>query len=164
MFDASRSDIEFHGLAVGGSSIVTLSQRLDAVLALKPDLVSIYIGANDISIKSKYPTADHYIAALKAFVDPIRATGARVIICTLMPKRPPSDYNAIRNDFNAKIRKVDWIDGLADFGADPTMGPDDAPLNLALYQADGVHPTGLGHSHLYAVYKPAMDKLVADVR
>lgn len=168
-YAAYRSGMEWHGLAVGGSSLETMAQRLDAVLATKPDLVSIYIGSNDIAIASKYPSVDAFIVKLKAYVDPIRATGARVVLCTILPKQTTdatasARFNSIRREFNEKIRKVTWIDGIADFGAHPVMGPDEAPFNLLLFQPDGQHMTAVGHEHVYSLYRPAMDKLFADVR
>ena len=49
IYSSSRSDLEFHGLAVGGSGLINLIDRIDAVLAFKPDLVSVHIGANDLA-------------------------------------------------------------------------------------------------------------------
>lgn len=164
MYAASRSDIQFHGLAVGGSGIDTMTARRDAVLAAKPDLVSIYIGSNDIG-----PDVDGFIAKLKAYVDPIRAAGARVVICTLLPKQVTNvtysaEFNTIRKQFNEKMKRVDWIDGIADFGGHPIMGQDSAPFDRTYFEADGQHMTVAGHTQVLTLYKPAMDKLIADVR
>jgi hypothetical protein len=72
--------------------------------------------------------------------------------------------NAIRRVFNEKIREVDWLDVIADFGGHPIMGEDLTPLNPTYFQSDGQHMTRTGHENVYSLYKPAMDKLFADVR
>lgn len=169
MYSVSRGGMEWYGLAVGGSSLETMVSRQAAVLAAKPDLVSIYIGSNDIAITSKFPTVDSFIAQLKAYVDPIRASGARVVICTLLPKQTADTagsarFNVIRKEFNEKIRKAEWVDGIADFGASTIIGFDEAPYNLVLFQSDGQHLTKVGHENAYVLYRPVMDKLFADVR
>lgn len=172
MYGNSRNDIEYHGLAVGGSGISRLFQRLDKVIELKPDLVSIYIGSNDLS---SFVNTSAFVVELRRYVDRLHADGARVVICTLLPHQTgtPDDliYNVMRREFAEIIRSADWVDGVADFAADPVMGPDEAPFDRTLYQADGVHPTdgthGVGEGgqrKLFRVFQPAMDKLVADIR
>ena len=170
MYGSSRSDIEFHGLAVGGSGLINLISRIDAVLAFKPDLVSVHIGANDLA---SYATAQAYADALKVYVDQIRATGAKVVVTTVLPQQlgdASIKHNALRKELANIIKSANWIDGVADFAADTAMGPDSAPFNLALY-SDGLHPTdgtqGVGEGgqvKLFRIFKPAMDKLAIDVR
>ena len=170
MYSSSRSDIEFHGLAVGGSGLNNLISRIDAVLAFKPDLVSVHIGANDLA---SYASAQAYADALKVYVDQIRATGAKVVVTTVLPQQLGNasiKHNAMRKELASLIKSANWIDGVADFAADPAMGPDSAPFNLAFY-SDGLHPTdgtqGVGEggqAKLFRILKPAMDKLATDVR
>jgi lysophospholipase L1-like esterase len=172
MYANYRSDIEYHGLATGGSGLSQLEQRLDEVLKLKPDLVSVYIGSNDLI---NYATPQAFMERLRNYVTKLRSDGARVVICTLLPHQVPtqdnSRYNAMRKEVSELMRKADWIDGIADFAADPQMGPDEAPFNRILYKADGLHPTDGSKSNppsgqmvLFDVYRPSMERLVADVR
>lgn len=171
MYRDSRSDIEFHGLAVGGSGLSNLSARVSALLALKPDLVSVHIGANDLA---SFPNAEAYAEALKIYVDRIRASGAKVVITTVLPRQTTSNrdtlHNIMRKELAGIIKAASWVDGVADFGADDEMGPDNAPLNRAFY-SDGLHPTdgtqGVGEGgqrKLFRVFKPVMDRLAADFR
>ncbi|QYU68806.1 SGNH/GDSL hydrolase family protein [Leptolyngbya sp. 15MV] len=170
--DYKGSAIEFHGLAVGGSGLNNLIDRIDVVLVAKPDLVSVYIGANDLT---SYSSADAFASRLQSYVEQIRRTGAKVVICTILPRQTGSAhdarYNAMRKEVAEIIRKVDWVDGVVDFANDPQMGPDDAPFNRVLYKTDGVHPTDgskanppSGQMVLFEAYRPIMDKLLADVR
>lgn len=171
MYAASRNDIVYQPMATGGAGITKLQQRLPEVLASRPDLVSIYIGANDLE---SYSNVDAFMAELKKYVDEIRSSGAKVVICNLLPRQTgrPSDlrYNKMRKEYSAAIKLVNWVDGVVDFAGHPEMGPDDAPNNLDLY-SDGVHPTTgsnrepeSGQKKLFAIYKPIMDGLAADVR
>ena len=170
MYQSSRPDVEFYGLAVGGSGLNDLTNRIDSLLIKKPDLVSIHIGANDLA---SFPSAQAYADALKVYVDRIRATGAKVVVTTVLPQQlgtPSVWHNAMRKELAVIVKAANWIDGVADFGADVEMGPDSAPLNKALY-SDVLHPTdstqGVGEGgqvKLFRVFKPAMDKLAFDVR
>lgn len=165
LFRASRSDMEFHGLAVGGSGLFHLQGRLPALLALKPDLVSVFIGANDLL---DYPSAQAYAELLRTYVSAIRATGAKVVITTNLPQTNinvdyASRFNRRRAEVANILRTATWADGVIDFAADPTMGSDGAAANLTLY-GDGVHPTDEGQRKLAEVYKPRMDPLVRDWR
>lgn len=165
IFKDSRSDIQFHGLAVGGSTLKNLEARLPALLALRPDLVSVFIGANDLL---DYPSAQAYANALNAYVSQIRATGAKVVISTNLPQNQMNvDYNAQFNRRRAELatilRSATWADGLADYAADTTIGGDGAAGQPTLFQ-DGVHPTDHGQRVLANVYKPRMDALVKDWR
>jgi hypothetical protein len=71
-----------------------------------------------------------------------------------------------RVDVNAAIRAAvgSRIDAVADYAADPVMGPDSAACNLALYK-DGVHPTDNetpddGQAKLEVIYQRAVDSLL----
>lgn len=172
MFKQSRSDVEFHGLAVGGSGLADMSKRLPALLDLKPDLVSVFIGANDLLA---FPTAQAYADALRSYVGKIQATGAKVVIGTNLPQYRVSvsetaSFNERRAELATILRKADWADGLFDFAAAPEMGPVDAARDVRLY-SDGVHPTDStqgvgegGQAKLFRIYKPVMDPLVKDWR
>lgn len=165
IFKTSRQDIEFHGLAVGGSGLRNLEARLPALLALKPDLVSVFIGANDLL---DYPSAQAYASSLQAYVSQIKATGAKVVVATNLPQHLANvDYNARfsirRGEVATILRAAPWADGVIDFAADPIVGPDSAAMKVTLF-GDGVHPTDDGQRLLSTLYKPRMDALVKDWR
>lgn len=165
IYKNSRSDIEFHGLAVGGSTLKNLETRLPALLALKPDLVSVFIGANDLL---NYPSAQAYATALQSYVGQIRSTGAKVVVSTNLPQHHLNvDYNAQFNQRRLELatilRSAAWADGVADYAADTTMGVDNAAVQLSLF-SDGTHPTEAGQRVLANIYKPRMDALVGDWR
>jgi hypothetical protein len=109
-------------------------------------IYSILIGANDLS---DYVSASAYLSTLYSVTDQIRALGAKVVICTILPKSSAwSGYlthNAYRATLNAQLRLDVGIkfDALADFAADPNIGQDAAAAG-ANY-VDGLHLTGTAH-------------------
>lgn len=165
IYKASRTDIEFHGLAVGGSMLTDLKRRLPSVIALKPDVVSVFIGANDLT---GYGSAAGYVAELRSYVEQIRATGAKVLVSTNLPQSNVDvnftvEFNRRRAEIAALIRAANWVDGIIDYAADPVMGPDRAAADKTLI-GDGVHPTDLGQQNLARIYSARVNPVVKDWR
>jgi lysophospholipase L1-like esterase len=78
---------------------------------------------------------------------------------TLLPSTV-TGFNTERDTVNATIRT--WVgvhaDAIADFAADPTMGPDSAAASTTLY-SDGTHPTDAGYVLLERVLQPVINGL-----
>ena len=157
--------------AVGGSGLNTLETRATAVQTRNPDIVTVFIGANDLV---NYSSASAYFDRLMAYVAPFRARGSKVLVATNLPIAFPGNatvtakHNALRGPLAALLRAAvgSQIDGVVDFEADPIMGHDSAATNLQLF-SDGVHPTdrgyggGMGgHDHLYQIYEKALAKAI----
>lgn len=172
MLKASLPEVEFYGLAEGGSSLSRLRDRLPVLLAHKPDLVSVLIGANDLADAA---SVGAYADALRAYVSEIRATGAKVVIGTNLPQYIGANleytdrFNRRRIELAEILRRADWIDGIYDLASASDMGPNEAAQDRTLF-SDGVHPTdpthlsNSGQDRIYRLYKPAMDPLVKDWR
>ena len=152
---------EWHAAAVGGSGIDSLSSRLQRVKFKNADVVSLYIGANDLH---SYNSSSEFIQKLKDYTNSLRERGTKVLVFTL-PNRTlrgeiDHQHNKLRKEFKAIFDQADWIDGYVDFAGHPVMGTDDAPLNPTLYR-DGLHATPYGHQRYFEVYEPAMDRVIA---
>jgi hypothetical protein len=95
-------------------------------------IVSIMIGVNGFPLISDY----------QAYVNPLRAAGAYVILCTVTGSSAQTDAN--KAAFNASVRGM-VCDGIADVAAkvDPTsglaLGTQAAAATVALFP-DGLHP------------------------
>ena len=80
------ADYELIGKGISGNKVYDLYLRLeDDVLALKPDVVVIYIGVNDVWHKSSLGTgtdAPKFVQFYEALIRKIRAGGSQVILCT----------------------------------------------------------------------------------
>ncbi|MFD1787010.1 GDSL-type esterase/lipase family protein [Sphingomonas floccifaciens] len=165
--------VTFFGKAVGGSGIKggnSLEARFAADVALKPNYVTILIGANDLT---GYPSADDWLDTLWAYVAKWKETGAKVAVATVLPTCLPqfpaatAEHATRRRIANAAIRAAvsGKIDAVIDYAADPVMGPDSAACNRMLY-SDGLHPTdgtagdANGQGKLAVVYTAAVNGMI----
>lgn len=149
---------------VAGGMLAGVSARasfLDAMAAsAKPGATlihSVFIGANDLTGSSDVAG---FLSNLAAYCDARRAAGWKVAVCTLLPNINPN-FNTRRATFNSAVTSS-WLgvhcDGIVDFAADPTMGPDGAELDTTYY-SDGVHPTDAGHVILETVYRATVNAM-----
>jgi hypothetical protein len=162
------------GLAVSGSGLSALTNRLPKVDQCNGEVITVLIGANDLNNWQR--TAAQWLTQLWTYTDALRAKGYKVAVGTVLPRCGSPDgatfdteHNRRRNTVaNPGIRAAvgTHIDAVIDYAADPVMGPDSAPCNRALYY-DGLHPTdgcGLGcggQGKLAAVYAPVIDRLLS---
>jgi lysophospholipase L1-like esterase len=173
-YKLQHPELEYHNLAVGGSGLNTMAKRQEAVQELNPDIVTVFIGANDLG---SAPSAQDYFDRLVAYAAPIRARGSKVWIATNLPINFPGNatytnkHNALRGPVADLLKQAigKQIDGVIDFGGDPVMGQLTAPMNGQLYH-DGVHPTergfhgGMGgHDYLYAIYEQTMKQALKEL-
>jgi len=77
---------EFMGAGIGGNKVYDLYLRLEEdVLALKPDVVVLYVGVNDVWHKQLFGTgtdADKFQKFYAALIQKFQKKGIRVIACT----------------------------------------------------------------------------------
>ena len=117
-------------------------------------------GANDNAYGA------NWLADYAAMCDAERAKGFKVLIATVLPN--VNLNNTTRATWNTELRL--WAtngstvpgkhcDGIIDFAADATMGPDGANLNATNYQVDHIHPTDAGHAILQPIYSTAIGLL-----
>ena len=179
----SHRDVPFHGNAVGGSAVRgnggnDLDSRLPADLGMKPTVVTLLIGANDMTSHrdidytgaGRHPAPDAWLASLWGYVGQVKASGARVALGTLLPQCYPSNalftaaFNQRRGAVNAAIRAAlgSRIDAVIDYAADPAIGDDADACDPAVFY-DGLHPTTAAQSRMYALYRPAVEALVAHI-
>ena len=167
-FKANRTDIEVHIEAVGGSNLNALIERRDDNIALNPDILTVFIGANGFD--SDDP--ESYAQRVFDYVAPFRENGTRVLIGTILPSDTAGNtaLKAKRDSARLIYAQImeqavgDTIDGIFDFGRHPIVGDNSAALNTQLF-SDGLHPTwrgansGIGgHDYLYDVFKMAIDE------
>lgn len=165
-YASTRPSITFHNEAVGGSGLKTLLTRRDAALALKPDILTVFVGANGFG-----PDAVTYAEQVFAYVAPFRAMGTKVYVATVLPRNIANDpvSPAFRNAERRKYAQIiqdavgTRVDGIIDFGRAPIIGDDGAAFNTQLF-SDGVHPTKIGyngglggHDYLLDIYRKALD-------
>lgn len=147
--------------ATASATLATLNGRTANVDALytasrSKNILSVLIGRNDLDTLS----AATFVANLKTYCLARRAAGWTILLCTITPSTF-AGFNTKRNDANTLIYgDTSFYDGLADFAADATMGPDAAASDTLLY-SDGTHPTATGQGHLKTVWEAALTALLA---
>jgi lysophospholipase L1-like esterase len=130
------------------------AEQLEPALAMEPDLVSIVGGVNDVL----RPRADvHRLAAdLEAMVEPLRASGATVLLMTYpdvaevmaAARRVTPRIHA----FNDHIRVI-----AARHGARVMDLADAGPMDARFFHADRLHANALGHERIALAAAAALD-------
>lgn len=170
-FKQQHPAVEVHNQAVGGSTLDTITARRDQLIAFNPDIVTVFVGANDLG---KAASAQAWVDRILAYVAPIRARGTKVLVASNLARQVPTspafdaNHNLLREQvavlLKAQVGK--GIDGVIDFAGHPIVGQISAPLNTQLF-SDGLHPTDRnfrnstgGHDYLYDVYRLAVEPLL----
>lgn len=163
----AKAGTTIRNLAVGGSSLGSMSARQSDVDALLPVprlgrfIFSVLIGANDLGAY----TAAAYAAELATYCDNRRAAGWQVVVCTVLPSNAWATgigtpaFEAIRTSFNNIVRG--WVgthcSAVADFDTTP-VGVSGAQNN-SVYYGDGLHPTPAAHAILEPVIRAIVNRL-----
>jgi lysophospholipase L1-like esterase len=103
-----KEGYELIGAGISGNKVPDLQRRLEKdVLSRKPDLVFVYIGINDVwhfthpSTNGQGTPVDLYEKGLTEVVKTIKASGAKVVICT------PSVIGEKHDGSNAQDKMLD---------------------------------------------------------
>ena len=176
IYAARHPSVPFRSKAVGGSGITVrvgstngLVQRMDSVLALRPTVLTVLIGTNDLG-DGTYASAEAWLDRLWAYTAVFKARNIKVAVGTVLPICMPqmpayNDTHAARRPIvNAVIRSAvgSRIDAVIDYAADPTIGSDAAACDTRWY-GDGMHPTkhaSGGQGVMARVYTRAVDDLI----
>jgi hypothetical protein len=157
--------------AITGSTLASLNSRaatLDAAIPVdkggRQFVMSVLIGANDLY--NYVGGATQYAADVSAYCLARKAAGwDKVVLCTVLPRGDVfvTEHNTARATLNAIYTGPGWIaangvDAIADFAADPTVGPDEAALDISLY-GDNLHLTNLGQSTIEPIYRATINGL-----
>lgn len=151
-------------LALSGTGVVAMTTTRKATMRAavsaavkiyKKVIVTIHMGANDMT---GYTGAAYY-AATMPYVAELRALGAKVVICTVLPRNAQPTFNTNRDAYNTLLRAgvgVDF-DGLIDY--DTTIMGLEATTANTTYYGDGLHPTLAGQQLLEPVYTAVLRSL-----
>ena len=154
--------------AVGGAQIGnpadaagtnSLWGRIDAVEAAAPDLLTIAIGANDMS-------RPDWLDALKAYTSEIRTRLPDVLIMAATPLPQSTSVNANFENYRSAITPTIYaeiglaFDGVIPIGEHPVMGEQATAQNDTALYRDGLHPGAAGHKLLEQVYLSAVGSVI----
>lgn len=125
-------------------------------------IYTVLIGHNDgTGTYSGNPT--QYAADVGTFLLAQKAAGWDKIVLITLPPSSAVGFNAWRNTVNGIWTGTGWaaahgVDAIADFAADPTIGPDAAGSNTTYY-GDGTHPTDACIAIMEPIYRAAVNGL-----
>jgi lysophospholipase L1-like esterase len=138
---------------ISGNRVCDLLGRVqEDLLALRPSVVSIFIGINDVwrRYDSNSPTdAKAFERDYRALLEKIATIKSRVVMVEPFLLHVPDDRYAWREDLNPKIDVVRKL--AAEFGAellplDGLFAQAATQAPAAFWAADGVHPSPAGHA------------------
>lgn len=127
---------------VAGNNSTQILARVSAVVALKPRVVTILAGTNDLTQSVTFAT---WSANIKAIVAALRAAGIRPVLCTI-PPRGNTTYLTNQLKWNRWLRAYAMANGLdlLDFFSllvNPTTG-----MFASGYDSgDALHPSQAAH-------------------
>ncbi len=138
---AGDGGIHFANLAVRSRKVRHLESQTEQALELRPDLVSILIGSNDLaSTRVDIPAI---VDRLERAVARLRGAGIDVLLATpFLPRRRSVRVLAGRfAEFNAQVRRISLAHGclLLDIETMPEIG------DLEMWADDRVHLRSAGH-------------------
>jgi len=127
-----------------------VDEQLPQALALRPELVSILIGANDLVGRRVDPVA--VAGALENAVRRLRDAGADVLLATpFLPRRRPARLFARRfTVFSSELRRIAAATGAMLLDTDAFVDGEGLPAigDLDLWADDKVHLRPRGHRYL----------------
>jgi lysophospholipase L1-like esterase len=145
--------LQIHNRGISGNKIPDLAARWDRdAVALKPDVLSIMIGVNDLwhtfAFGNKYKaTIEDYETGYRALIERSQKeiTGVRIVICEPFTTRTSDDFKPLAQ-FRAVSRKLADEMKLAfvPFQSLFDEAVKAAPAEFWLW--DGIHPSTAGHS------------------
>ncbi|WP_269714774.1 GDSL-type esterase/lipase family protein [Caulobacter sp. NIBR2454] len=146
----------------GQSSTQMVARFYHDVVALRPRVVHIMAGTNDIGGATGAITEDEYVYNIKAMIDLAQANDIKVVLAALPPMsrllpRPEFDVRPMVRTLNGRLRRLADEEGVifVDYFtplADPQGGFDPR------YANDGVHPTRAGYAVMEPLAKAALDE------
>jgi lysophospholipase L1-like esterase len=158
-------DNNFVGRGISGQVSSQMLVRFQAdVIDLKPKVVVILCGTNDIALNNGYISHEHIIQNIKSMCQLARANKIKPVVCSVLPATsfrwrpaltPANDIRLLNEMIKAfakenKIPYVDYYSALAD---------EEGGLPLK-YSKDGVHPNINGYAVMQSVVLPTLKKIL----
>lgn len=146
VLSASTDDFAYANLAIRGRKLLPiLTEQIEPAIALEPDLVSIYAGANDV-LRPRVDI-DRLVGAYDEALGRIAAAGAHLVLFTAYDPGDSPIFGALRGRFaiyNELVREVAAKHGatLVDFWRLRDYRDD------RLWDTDRMHMSSAGHQRM----------------
>ena len=160
-FDAGLFSDQSVNRGISGQTTSQMVVRFqDDVIALKPAVVHILAGTNDVAGNTG-PVAQAWIEAnVRTLVELAKAHGVKVVLGSILPAgrftwRPELTPAPTIRALNANLRRYAEAEGLVYVDYHAAMATPDGALRPEL-TGDGVHPNAAG----YAIMRPLADAAI----
>jgi lysophospholipase L1-like esterase len=147
---AFEPELVYRNLAVDGADSADVLEQIPAALEIRPDLMTVICGANDVLLTSR-PDIEGYERRFGEILERLRegAPAAAILTATapeswhFMELRPRTKARLVEalSDLNAVTRTVAARHGVPCLNVAGHPGLTDR----ANFSADGLHPSALGH-------------------
>ena len=153
----SYGNLEFFNRGISGNTLTDLEQRWEQdVLALKPDVLSILIGTNDVGEYLKKPEADfdlqNWENRYRVLLLSARGQNKDIKIILGTPfvsKSTSSRRQQLTDQLSAIVRKIAKDEGAVCVPYDSLFNQlQRKQLNEKYWIWDGIHPTAAGHQQM----------------
>jgi hypothetical protein len=150
-------------LTLEASIVDALLTTNSGVLAHGKNILCVDVGSNDIFFNS-WGTVSAFQSALQTYLTARRAAGWKIVLNTILSRGDtgtPGTFDADRATCNTAYRSWvgTYVDAVADWASDATMGVNGAWSNATNFAADHVHPTTAGHTLLEPYHRAAINSL-----
>jgi lysophospholipase L1-like esterase len=164
--DESFPGKEYVNRGIAGQITPQMLARYESdVLALRPDLVVILGGTNDIARKSGPPNPLRMTQdAIRAMTEQAEKMGIRVVLCSIPPVSDYSGVNRTGERPASAIQELnDWLrayarEAHAEFADYFPVMADEHGMLRADYADDGVHPNRKGYAAMTSVIQAAIER------
>ncbi len=151
---AQDPEFAYANLAIRGRKLMAIvSEQVEPALALRPDLVSIYAGANDV-LRPRIDV-DALVSAYDVALGRLAASGSRLVVFTAYDPGDAPVFGALRGRFatyNELVREVAERHGatLVDFWRMREY------RDSRLWAEDRMHMSGAGHQNMARAFLEAI--------
>ena len=148
-------DRETQNLGVGGNTTDDVVTRLDDVVALRPEVVVLLVGTNDLSTRK---SVEHVVRNIEYVLVTLRRSlpGARMLLQSIMPRG--REFAARIQDANRHLRQFAPSVNVQYLDLWPTLALEDGELDPAVSN-DRLHLNDAGYERWLGELRPGLERL-----
>ena len=161
------ADNNYIGRGISGQTSSQMLLRFqNDVVSLKPKLVVINAGTNDIAQNTGAYDQDFTFNNIKAMADMARSNGIKVIIASVLPaaafpwRKDITDVSQKVDALNSRLKQYSLSNKLVFVDYNTAMRNDKGGMREGLSK-DGIHPESAGYSIMEPLIKSAVNKALS---
>jgi lysophospholipase L1-like esterase len=156
-------DLVYRNLAVDGATSADVERQLEPALELEPDLVTLICGVNDVLLSVR-PDVDGYAVRLGQMFERLKAAPRQPLVITATAPESlhflglgPRSERRVRSGLRRVNEHTRRLAADHDVVCLEVVGHP-ALDEQRYFQADGLHPSALGHARAAVVFESLLDR------